>query len=243
MRTAIRELDQILAGWDDSETKSSALRNKSIEVFELQVLLRNFIENAQKPDEFPPLDSSEKEVSVSAQIPTNSVAAEIVPMPKPTPKPAPAPPVPAPKPVPTPEPIPEPIPEPTPTPIPTPNPKPAPPPPPTASQTDFIPGVPPPGNRSFNDARDPAPSVFDRLRDSKITDLKKAIPLHEKFLYISEFFQGDNIPYNSFIESVNQCTNLEEAIALVDNQSKEANWDTESVAYQKFLGTIQRKFS
>lgn len=87
------------------------------------------------------------------------------------------------------------------------------------------------------------PRLEDKLRNSKIEDLKKAIPLHEKFLYINELYQGEHGLYNSFIETINQCKSRQEADNQFNTEVKARSWDKESEIVVKLYSTIQRKFA
>lgn len=84
--------------------------------------------------------------------------------------------------------------------------------------------------------------LADKFRQNKVDDLKKAIPLHEKFLYINELFQGDNGPYNEFIEMLNSRTTWEEAETIMAHAIARYNWDTDSKTFIKFFELIHRKF-
>ncbi len=96
---------------------------------------------------------------------------------------------------------------------------------------------------TFNDQK--ADTIKEALADkfalSKITDLTKAIPIHEKFLFINELFQGDNVPYNAFIEKINQVQTLEDALITVNDYAGKYQWDFESKTFQKMLIYIQRR--
>jgi hypothetical protein len=83
--------------------------------------------------------------------------------------------------------------------------------------------------------------LADKFALSKISDLTKAIPIHEKFLFINELFQGDNVPYNAFIEKVNQPQLLDDALKTVNDYAAEYHWDFESKTFQKMLIYIQRR--
>lgn len=84
--------------------------------------------------------------------------------------------------------------------------------------------------------------LADKFRQHKIDDLKKVIPLHEKFLYINELFMGENELYNQFIEKINKETepeNIEKYLAELTLQYK---WDTESKTFLKLQEIIRRRF-
>jgi hypothetical protein len=84
-------------------------------------------------------------------------------------------------------------------------------------------------------------ALADKLALSKIADLTKAIALHEKFLFINELFLGDNVPYNEFINKVNQLQTLDEALITINDYAGKYNWDFESKTFQKMLIYIQRR--
>ncbi|MCX7744553.1 MAG: hypothetical protein N2167_08330 [Flavobacteriales bacterium] len=96
---------------------------------------------------------------------------------------------------------------------------------------------------TFNDQKSDAvkEALADKLALSKIADLTKAIALHEKFLFINELFQGDNVPYNEFINKVNQLQTLDEALVTINDYAGKYHWDFESKTFQKMLIYIQRR--
>lgn len=96
---------------------------------------------------------------------------------------------------------------------------------------------------TFNDQKAEAvkEALADKLALSKINDLTKAIALHEKFLFINELFQGDNVPYNAFINKINQLQTLDDALITVNDYANTYHWDFESKTFQKMLIYIQRR--
>jgi len=94
----------------------------------------------------------------------------------------------------------------------------------------------------FEKSVDPTENIADKFRQKKIDDLRKAIPLHEKFLFINELFGGDNVPYNQFIETVNASGSWNEAGALLEKAKEKYRWDEGSKVYLKFSDLIRRKF-
>lgn len=84
-------------------------------------------------------------------------------------------------------------------------------------------------------------ALADKLAQSKIPDLTKAIALHEKFLFITELFQGDNVPYKAFIEKLNQPQTFDEALTTLNEYADSYHWDIESKTFQKLLMYIQRR--
>lgn len=84
-------------------------------------------------------------------------------------------------------------------------------------------------------------TLADKFHQSKIDNLKTAIPLHEKFLFINELFGGDNGPYNTFIDSVNHAQDMEQAANLLAESAIRYNWDIENKTYLKLQTLVLRR--
>lgn len=84
-------------------------------------------------------------------------------------------------------------------------------------------------------------TLADKFHQSKIDNLKTAIPLHEKFLFINELFGGDNGPYNTFIDSVNHAQSMEQAANLLAESAIRYNWDIENKTYLKLQTLVLRR--
>ena len=71
-----------------------------------------------------------------------------------------------------------------------------------------------------------------------LTNLKDAIGLNDKFLFINELFRGDTEKYNQTIEVLNNASNFNEAYNyLMEN----FNWDMDNELVQNMLNLIRRK--
>lgn len=85
-------------------------------------------------------------------------------------------------------------------------------------------------------------SVAAKLSQNLIHDLKSAIGINEKFLFIYELFDGDMEAYKDGIEQLNNHNNLDEAIKQLQYYSNKYEWDKETDAYIKLNNFIQRRF-
>ena len=56
-----------------------------------------------------------------------------------------------------------------------------------------------------------AKELADKLAETPITDLKKAIPLNDRLRYTSELFAGDGKAFEDILAAVNNFANFEEA--------------------------------
>ncbi len=71
-----------------------------------------------------------------------------------------------------------------------------------------------------------------------ISDLKNAIGLNDKFLFINELFKGDAEKYNHTMEILNNAANFNEAYNyLMEN----FDWDMDGELVQNMLNLIRRK--
>lgn len=84
-------------------------------------------------------------------------------------------------------------------------------------------------------------SVANNLTGTKIEDLKKAIGINEKFLFINELFEGSMQAYTDTIEKLNQVSNLEQALQLLEPMQMKYNWNESQPAYLKMMELVKRR--
>lgn len=85
-------------------------------------------------------------------------------------------------------------------------------------------------------------SLGARLQKNKVTDLKAAIGINEKFLFINELFKGDMQKYLDAINLLNTQPGLEEAEVILEQLVKQHQWEADSDAFVKFLSLFNRRF-
>jgi hypothetical protein len=85
-------------------------------------------------------------------------------------------------------------------------------------------------------------SIADQMQKSSIADLKRAIGINEKFLFINELFSGDLGKYNRAIEEFNELQNKEGVRAHLVELKVQFQWDEDSDAYKKLEALLERKF-
>jgi acyl transferase domain-containing protein len=85
-------------------------------------------------------------------------------------------------------------------------------------------------------------SLAARLEQSKINDLRKAIGINEKFLFINDLFEGNLSYYNKAIDELNSFQSLNGARTYLIELSVEYGWPTDSSAKEKLNQLIDRKF-
>ena len=150
-------------------------------------------------------------------------ADEEEPIMRPTPMPAPVP-EPQPNPVPQPNPAPTPEPEPTPDPMPAPAPKPTPIPVPKMA----------PAPLSHTDT-----SLNDAIERTKLTDLRKAFTLNDRFRFCRELFDRDEARMNDTLSALNEAHSYSESLDLLRAR---VQWDFDGETATDFLKFIERRF-
>ena len=66
--------------------------------------------------------------------------------------------------------------------------------------------------------------------------------MNDKFLFIRELFKNKGEEFSQAIQTLNNCHDIEEAFAGLEQMKKHYFWDTTSPAYLKFCDLIRRKF-
>ncbi len=81
------------------------------------------------------------------------------------------------------------------------------------------------------------------MTSSSVKDLKSAIGINEKFLFINELFDGSLQEYSRAIDFLNEASGFQEADNYMQNSLLlKYNWDKESPHVLKFLALVERKF-
>jgi hypothetical protein len=85
-------------------------------------------------------------------------------------------------------------------------------------------------------------SIGARMQESAINDLRSAIGLNEKFLFINELFKGNHDAYHATIDELNALQNKEQAFAVLEKKAAENNWQNNIEIKTKFYNLVERRF-
>jgi hypothetical protein len=85
-------------------------------------------------------------------------------------------------------------------------------------------------------------SLADRFKKSKIEDLRSAIGLNQKFLFMNDLFEGDNGKYNLALDELNNALSKEDALTKINTYRELYHWDEENKSCQIFIEIVERKF-
>jgi len=86
-------------------------------------------------------------------------------------------------------------------------------------------------------------SIASKLQQNKLGDLRDAIGINEKFLFINELFNGDMGRYNKAIDEINSLQSKAGSDTYIMELKIEKQWDVESDAFIKFKELVDRKFN
>jgi hypothetical protein len=79
---------------------------------------------------------------------------------------------------------------------------------------------------------------------SSIKDLKKAIGINDRFVFINELFRGDEVMYERSIKTINNFSIYPEAQYWMERELKiKLGWDNDRPATQEFYALVKRRFS
>ncbi len=81
-----------------------------------------------------------------------------------------------------------------------------------------------------------------KIPSERIENLKTAITINEKFMFINELFVGNLREYNETIEKLNEFKNINQAGEYLDLLRKKNFWNTGSTAFKKLSELVERRF-
>ena len=88
-----------------------------------------------------------------------------------------------------------------------------------------------------------APANTGNEAKPAISDLKGAINLNEKLLYIKDLFNGYNLAYSEAIELINKMPDMKTADAfLKNNYAQKNNWEAKQTTVDKFYSLLKQRF-
>jgi hypothetical protein len=86
--------------------------------------------------------------------------------------------------------------------------------------------------------------VAGKLNLQPITDLKAAINLNDKMLYVKDLFNGYSLAYSEAIEILNRFTSFAEAeVFLKKNYVAKNNWESKPETTTKFYTLLKRRYA
>jgi len=112
-----------------------------------------------------------------------------------------------------------------------------------------------PKEREINDSSQKAESLNDKLKQGKtelvevlketpVKDLRKAVGINDRFLFINDLFRGDESMYERSIKTINSFNIFPEAEYWINRELKvKLGWDNNHETVHHFDQLIKRRFS
>ena len=86
--------------------------------------------------------------------------------------------------------------------------------------------------------------LVEVLKETPIKDLRKAIGINDRFLFINDLFRGDEAMYERSIKTINSFNIYPEAEYWISRELKiKLGWDTELPVVAQFDQLVKRRFS
>jgi len=85
-------------------------------------------------------------------------------------------------------------------------------------------------------------SIADKMQKSQISNIREAIGINEKFLFINELFNGDLGRYNKIMDDINELTTKQGVDTYLFELKIQFQWADDSEAYVKLKELLERKF-
>jgi hypothetical protein len=95
-------------------------------------------------------------------------------------------------------------------------------------------------NMKLQDARER--TFSPKIPGSKVDNLKMAIPINDKFMFINDLFDGNLREYNETIEALNGFKTFGQAAEYLDLMKRKNLWNTASTAFLKLKDLLERHY-
>jgi len=86
------------------------------------------------------------------------------------------------------------------------------------------------------------PTIADKINKNTINELREAIGINEKFLFINELFNGDMSRYNRIIDELDGLSTIEGVNTYMLELKIQNQWRDDNAALIKLTELLQRKF-
>ena len=100
-------------------------------------------------------------------------------------------------------------------------------------------------NESLNDKlKQGKTELIEVLKETPVKDLRKAVGINDRFLFINELFRGDENMYERSIKTINSFNIYAEAEYWISRELKlKLGWNNEQPSVQHFDQLVKRRFS
>ena len=85
-------------------------------------------------------------------------------------------------------------------------------------------------------------SIAEQFENKNRSDLRTAIGVGEKFMFINDLFSGDLKAYTNFINILNEANSLEMSMTVIEENRNKRKWIKNSLAYSTLENLVEKRF-
>ncbi len=86
--------------------------------------------------------------------------------------------------------------------------------------------------------------LSETIKEAPITDLRKAVGVNDKFLFINDLFRGDETMYERSIKTINSFAVFQEAEYWIQRELKlKLGWNENDATVKQFTQLVKKRFS
>jgi len=85
-------------------------------------------------------------------------------------------------------------------------------------------------------------NLSDRMQKTKISNIREAIGINEKFLFLNQLFNGDLSRYNKILDDINELSTKQGVDTYIFELKIQSQWADDNEALNKLKELISRKF-
>jgi hypothetical protein len=85
-------------------------------------------------------------------------------------------------------------------------------------------------------------SIAEQFENKNRSDLRTAIGVGEKFMFINDLFSGDLKAYTNFINILNEADSLEMSMVIIEENRSKRKWIKNSLAYSTLENLVEKRF-
>jgi len=87
------------------------------------------------------------------------------------------------------------------------------------------------------------PTAMNMLTKNKVVDIRSAMSINQKIMFVKELFNGDNSAFEGAMSLADGSSSYEKAVnAMIDSYSQRFNWEIDSTEVNELFDLIGRKF-
>lgn len=91
--------------------------------------------------------------------------------------------------------------------------------------------------------RDDSATLASKLGKTPISDLKAAIGINQKFLYMNDLFEGEHDAFHEAVDSLNRFDNYQQALDYINKELiGKFKWEKDSKSVASFMNLVERRY-